>query len=90
MAWLAEFEIRRSGVPLRLLRLDPIGRLAGDDRRDAFCGYLVDRILSSQQTAWGMDFPCQITIAIVLKVASTVDRWLSLQQVAMLVIPLTA
>jgi hypothetical protein len=48
--------------------------------------------LSSQQTAWGWIFRAksQITIAVVLKVASTVDRWLSLQQVAMLVIPLTA
>ena len=45
------------GGPLwRLVELAPIGRLAGSDERDAVNRYLVDRILSSRQTLWGMDF----------------------------------
>lgn len=66
--------------------------LAGNARPDAASRYLVDRFFPSQQTAWEMDFRAtsQLTIVMDLKVASTVDRWPALQQVAMLVIPLTA
>ncbi len=46
------------GEPNFILRsLNPIGRLAGDDRREAVCGYLVDRVLGSEETLWGFDFP---------------------------------
>lgn len=42
---------------LTLRSLNPLGRLTGDDRREAVCGYLVDRVLGSNETLWGFDFP---------------------------------
>ena len=47
----------RPGQPPRLVSLDPLGRLAGDDRRGNVYGYLIDRILGSDETLWGFDFP---------------------------------
>ena len=47
-----------AGKPGLILRsLHPLGRLAGDDRRAAVCACLVDRVLGSDETLWGFDFP---------------------------------
>lgn len=45
------------GPPPRLLSLDPLGRLVGDDGRANVYRYLIDRILGSDKTLWGFDFP---------------------------------
>lgn len=65
-AWLAEMKADRSPCPLHLHSLHPIGHLAGDDRREAVCQYLVDRILGSEQTLWGLDFPFGLPIELCL------------------------
>ena len=56
-AWLAVFEAGEIRRPLRLTSLSPIGRLAGTDRREEVCQFLVQEIASSQGTLWAMDFP---------------------------------
>lgn len=47
---------------LHLRGLSPLGRLAGSDDREAVCEYLVSRILGSDCTLWGMDFPFALPI----------------------------
>lgn len=56
-AWLAEMHVLPGEQRLRLADLKPLGRLAGEDGRDAVCEYLVRRIRRSDQAFWGMDFP---------------------------------
>ena len=56
-----ESEVPRA-YELRLRGLSPLGRLAGSDGREAVCDYLVSRILGSDRTLWGMDFPFALPI----------------------------
>lgn len=64
-AWLAEIrrldpESEKGAIdePIwELTELRRLGQLAGRDDREAVYDYLVDRILASDGTLWGMDFP---------------------------------
>ena len=60
-AWLAEVDV--TGPP-RLIALDPLGRLAGSDARDAVNAWLVDRITRSTDALWAMDFPFGLPVEI--------------------------
>lgn len=61
-AWLAELEVCESAPRLSLVSLNSLGRLAGSDERHHVCQYVVDRILDSRQTVWGIDFPFGLPI----------------------------
>lgn len=69
-AWLAELrprgglsEIRNQDQPSwELTELHRLGQLAGSDDRETVCRYLVSRILASESTLWGMDFPFGLPI----------------------------
>lgn len=64
-AWLAEMhpnEQDADGPRWVVSSLSPLGRLARSDDRAAVCQYLVDRILSQNQTLWGCDFPFGLPI----------------------------
>ncbi|TWT98614.1 hypothetical protein Pla52n_51310 [Stieleria varia] len=69
-AWCAQMRpigVCADGLPrLRLDSLDRLGRLAGEDRREAVCGYLVDRISGGEKTFWGCDFPFGLPIELQL------------------------
>ena len=55
-AWLAECRPARGGR-LRLVALDPLGRLAGADDRDSVNRELVARIAASRGALWALNFP---------------------------------
>jgi len=57
IAWLAETRVDASRERLRLVSLNPLGRLAGDDERSAVNQFLATAILASSAAIWGMDFP---------------------------------
>ena len=68
-AWLSVCEILPDKT-LRLLAMDPIGRLAGSDDRDDVNAYLVGRVRSAAQTLprtlIGMDFPFGLPVQLEL------------------------
>lgn len=61
-AWLAELDVFDAARMLKLRSLAPLGRLAGSDDRADVCGYLAERILDSESTLFGMDFPFGLPI----------------------------
>lgn len=65
-AWIAQLDVTGGSPGLRLADLKPLGRLAGTDSRDGVYTYLVDRILNSGQTLWGMDFPFGLPVELEL------------------------
>jgi len=65
-AWLARLDVLPGETKLRLVDVKPLGLLAGDDAREAVCGYLADKIRGSDQTFWGMDFPFGLPIELEL------------------------
>lgn len=67
-AWLAELRVLPGDDHLRLTDLKPLGKLAGDDSREAVCDYLVRRIRESDQAFWGMDFPFGLPVELDLGV----------------------
>lgn len=71
-AWLAEM-VSQDGLAvgghdprLRLVSLQPLGKLAGTDARESVNTYLVDRISESGETFWGCDFPFGLPIELKL------------------------
>ena len=54
-AWVAEVDL--ADARPRLTGLAPLGRLAGDDAREACLPWLANRIARSEQALWAMDFP---------------------------------
>ena len=60
-AWLAEVDV--TSRP-KLVALDPLGRLAGDDGRDAVNVWLVERIAGGDDALWAMDFPFGLPVEI--------------------------
>jgi hypothetical protein len=63
-AWLAATQVDQPAegdapiLPrLRLLELDPLGTLAGNDDRDAVNRYLVASVRGCERALWGFDFP---------------------------------
>ena len=55
-AWLADCRPARGGR-LRLVALDPLGKLAGADGRAAVNAELVARIRASREALWALNFP---------------------------------
>ncbi|MCC9599815.1 DUF429 domain-containing protein [Stieleria sp. JC731] len=68
-AWAAELILDKSvdGPPvLRLVSLQPLGRLAASDDRERVNEYLTDRIRIQKETLWGCDFPFGLPIELSL------------------------
>lgn len=64
-AWVAEL-VPQTDPPFRLVSLQPLGRLAGTERRDAVNRYLVERICVQTETLWGFDFPFGLPVELPL------------------------
>ena len=73
-AWVAKIELSRK----RVVALDRLGDLAGDDARGISLAYLADSILQSKRALWGMDFPFALPLEVVEPAWGFTDqlRWL--------------
>ncbi|MFN4242943.1 MAG: DUF429 domain-containing protein [Tepidisphaerales bacterium] len=58
--FLAELDVRTNPPTVR--SLDNLGRMVGTPVRDAVLSGLVDRILASRRTLWGIDFPFALPV----------------------------
>ena len=64
-AWVARVAIENDGPAFgRVVELKRLGALAGDDERDVSLAHLVDLILESRRTLWGIDFPFALPIEV--------------------------
>ena len=59
-AWVAE--VRLDGDRPVLVKLAPLGRLAGDETRGPALAWLTDRIARSESALWALDFPFGLPI----------------------------
>lgn len=60
-AWVACVELNRK----RVVSLDRLGDLAGNDERAVALAYLANRIVESRRTLWGIDFPFALPLEVV-------------------------
>lgn len=68
-AWIAEIQISQddsTSPPLKLVDLQPLGRVAGQDERERVYPWLTNRIIASKDALWGMDFPFGLPVELEL------------------------